>query len=43
MGFPDGSDGKQSAYNARGSRMGKIPWGRKGMATPFSILAWRIP
>ena len=44
MGFPGGSDGKESACNARdpglipglGNRL------EKGMATHFSILAWRI-
>ena len=44
MGFPGGSDGKESACNA--GDLGSIPelgpW-RMGMATHFSILAWRIP
>ena len=45
MGFPGGSDGKESACNAENS--GSIP-GRedpleKGMATLSSVLAWRIP
>ena len=44
-GFPDGSDGKNSACNAGG--LGSIP-GREdpleqGMATHSIILAWRIP
>ena len=45
MGFPSGSDGKESACNAGDE--GSIPgWGRsleKGLATHSSILAWRIP
>ena len=45
QGFPGGSDGKESAYNA--GDPGSIPVsGRsleKEMATHFSILAWRIP
>ena len=44
-GFPDGSDGKESAYNS--GDLGLIPGlGRspgEGMATHSSILAWRIP
>ena len=45
MGFPGGSDGKESACNA--GHLGSIP-GRedpleKEMATLSSILAWRIP
>ena len=44
-GFPGGSDGKESACNARD--MSSIPgWEdtlEKGMATHFSILAWEIP
>ena len=44
-GFPGGSDGKESACNARD--LGLIPMlGRsleKGMTTHSSILAWRIP
>ena len=43
--FPSGSDGKESAYNAR--NLGSVPrWGAspgEGNATHFSILAWRIP
>ena len=45
MGFPGGSDGKESACNAGdpdsipGS--GRSP--EKGMDAHFSILAWRIP
>ena len=41
MGFPGGSDGKESAWNA-----GDLGWKdplEKEMATQFSILAWRIP
>ena len=40
-GFPGGSDGKESACNA-----GDLGWQdplEEGMATPSSILAWRIP
>ena len=37
MGFPSGSDGKESTRNARDPAL--IP----GMATHSSILAWRIP
>ena len=41
MGFSDGSDGKESAYNA-----GDLGWKdplEEGMAIHSSILAWRIP
>ena len=45
LGFPGGSDGKASAYNA--GDPGSIPGsGRspgKGNGNPHSILAWRIP
>ena len=45
LGFPGGSDGKESACNA--GDMGSIPrLGRspeKGMAIHSSILDWRIP
>ena len=44
MGFPDGSDGKESACNT-GARFD--PWSEdpleKGMAIHSSILAWKIP
>ena len=44
-GFPGGSDGKASAYNA--GDLGLIPGlGRspgEGMATHSSTLAWKIP
>ena len=44
-GFPGGSDGKGSPYNAGDmgsiSGSGRSPGG--GMATNSSILAWRIP
>ena len=44
MGFPDGSDSKESAYNA--GDLDSIPGQEdpleKGMATHSSILAWRI-
>ena len=41
MGFPGGSDGKESACSA-----GDLGWEdplEEGMATPSSILAWRTP
>ena len=45
MGFPDGSDGKESAHSA--GDPGLIPGSgrslQKGMATYSSILVWRIP
>ena len=45
IGFPSGSDGKESACNAGDpgliSRSGRSPG--EGMATRSSILAWRIP
>ena len=45
MGFPGGSDGKESACNA--GDLGLIPGSgvslEKEMATHSSILAWRIP
>ena len=44
-GFPGGSNGKESACNA--GDQGLIPGSgrslKKGMATHFSILAWRNP
>jgi len=46
LGFPGGSDGKESASNAGDPGLipgvGKIPL-EKAMATHSSILAWRIP
>ena len=44
--FTSGSNGKESACNA--GDLGLIPWDleetlEKGMATHFSILAWKIP
>ena len=45
LGFPGGSDGKESAYNA-GVRVRRLDWENpleKKMATHSSILAWRIP
>jgi len=42
LGFPGGSDGKESACNA-GALGGKIPWRREWLPTHSSILAWRIP
>ena len=45
MGFPGGSDGKESACNA--GNLGSIPESGRSpgeeMATHFSSLAWRIP
>ena len=44
MGFPSGSDGKESACNTEDP--GSIPGGRSpglGNATHSYILAWRIP
>ena len=40
MGFPGGSDGKESACNA--GDPGSVSVG-KGMATHSRILVWRIP
>ena len=45
MGFPGGSDGKESACNA-GDQVRSLGWEdpvEKGMATYSSILAWKIP
>ena len=42
MGFPGGSDGKESALKAGDPRNWEDPL-EKGMATHYSILAWRIP
>ena len=46
LGFPGGSDGKESACNA-GDRVQSLHWGEdpleKEMATHSSILSWRIP
>ena len=49
-GFPDGSVGKEPAFNARdvgdmGSIpvLGRSPGGRRNTATHSGILAWRIP
>ena len=44
-GFPGGSDSKESACNA-GDWVQSLGWEdplEKGMATHFSVLAWRIP
>ena len=45
MGFPSGSDSKESACNVRNlgliSGLGRSP--DEGMAILFSILTWRIP
>ena len=45
MGFPGGSDGKESAHNAE-DQVQSLGWEdplEKGMAPHSSILAWRIP
>jgi len=45
VGFPGGSDGKESAGNAgdSGSILGLGRSPGEGMATHSTILAWRIP
>ena len=45
LGFPGGSDGKESAYSAgdQGHSLGQEDPLVKGMATHSSILAWRTP
>ena len=45
LGFPSGSDGKESTCNAGdlGPSMGLEDPLEEGMATHSSILAWRIP
>ena len=45
MGFPDGSNGEESAFNAGelGQSLSQEYILEKGMATHSSILAWRIP
>ena len=45
MGFPGGSDSKESASNAgdEGSIPGREDLLEKGVATYSSVLAWRIP
>ena len=45
LGFPGGSEGKESTCNAQdpGSIPGQEGPLNEGMATPSSILAWRIP
>ena len=45
LGFPGGSDGKESSCNA-GDWIQSLGWEdplEEGMATHTSILAWRIP
>ena len=45
LGFPGGSDGKESSWNAR-DWIQSLGWEdplEEGMATHTSILAWRIP
>ena len=45
MGFPSGSDGKESACSA-GAWVQSLGWEdplEEGMATHSSILPWRIP
>ena len=45
MGFPGGSDSKESAFSAGdpGFILGQEDLLEKGMATHSSIFAWRIP
>ena len=44
MGFPVGSDGKESTCNAKGFRsLGQEDPLGEGMATHSSVLAYRIP
>ena len=45
VGFPGGSDGKESACNVgdKGSVLGSGRSLEEGMATHSSILAWRLP
>ena len=45
MGFPGGSDGKESTCSAVTcvQSLGQEDPPEKGMASHFSILAWRIP
>ena len=45
LGFPDGSDNKESACNAGDSSLlpGQEDPLEEGMATHSSILAWRMP
>jgi len=45
MGFPDGSNGEESAFNVGelGQSLSQEYILEKGMATHSSILAWRIP
>jgi hypothetical protein len=44
MGFPGGSDSKESAYHGEtwGQSLGREDPLEKGMATHSSMLAWRI-
>ena len=45
MGFPGGSDGKESACNAGDQvhSLGREDLLKKGMGTHSSIVAWRMP
>ena len=46
VGFPGGLNGKESACQCRRQQVGSLAWDNlleKEMATPSSILAWRIP
>ena len=46
LGFPGGSDGKESACNVEDPEVRSLGWEdplEKGMATHTSILAWRLP
>ena len=42
LGFPGGSEGKESACNVGDWSLRQDPL-KKGMATHSSVLAWRIP
>ena len=45
VGFPGGLNGKESACQCRRQQVGSLAWDdllEKEMATPSSILAWRI-
>ena len=45
LGFPCGSDGKESSFNGR-NLVQSLDWEdpqKEGMAVRSSILAWRIP
>ena len=43
LGFPGGSDGKESASNVRVQSLGREDLLEEEMATHSSILSWKIP